>query len=108
MSKIAREITLFKKKEILDLIKSSKLIAQTPFCDLKRAKATESFGKILIIVPKKVGSAPVRNRLKRQVKAIFYQEKLFDLQYNFVIFFKPTNQAISFDELKDILLSCKI
>lgn len=107
MANIARNITLFKKKEILELIKNSKLISQTPFCDLKRAKSIEPIGKILIIIPKKVGSAPKRNKIKRRIKAIFYQEKLFELPYNFVIFIKPTNQEISFEQLKSLLISCK-
>ena len=103
MLNLARKITLFKKKEILDLFKSSKFLVKNPNFDLKRAPSSQDFGRILIIIPKKVGSAPLRNRLRRRVKAIFYENQMFELPYDLVIFFKPGSGNLSFQELKDIL-----
>ena len=38
----------------------------------------QPYAKILIVTPKKIGSAPVRNLLKRRLKSIFYEEKLYE------------------------------
>jgi len=45
-----------------------------------------SFGKILIIIPGKTGNAIKRNKIRRQIKAIFYEEKLFEKPDILVIF----------------------
>ncbi len=102
MLNFANKITLFNKKEIVALFKAAKLLVQDKNFDLKRAPSSQDFGKILIIIPKKVGTAPQRNRLRRRVKAIFYEAQLFKLPYDFVIFFKPNSANLSFQDLKDI------
>ena len=44
-----------------------------------RALPTRSFcGRILVITPKKMGTAPKRNLIRRRLKALFYEEKLFE------------------------------
>jgi ribonuclease P protein component len=52
-----------------------------------------------------VGNAPERNKIRRQIKSIFYEEKLFELSYDYVIIVYKQILRLSFQELKTLLLS---
>ncbi|MDP3788515.1 MAG: ribonuclease P protein component [Candidatus Chromulinivorax sp.] len=60
-------------------------------------------GRILLITSRKVGNAPERNLLRRRGRAIFYEEKLFELGKHCVIIFKSPAKLLSFDQFKEIL-----
>lgn len=62
-------------------------------------------GKLLIITPRKAGNAVERNRIRRRLKALFYQEQLYQYLCYTTIFVNPQAMTLSFDEIKDILLS---
>lgn len=102
---IARSITKFSKKEIQNLFKESYKILQKVEIDIKIAPKVGSFGKILIITPKKIGNAPKRNLVKRRIKSIFYQEKIYNLGYDFIVFCKKGITNLKFEEIKNIFQS---
>lgn len=102
---IARLITKFSQKEIQDLFKRSKKVFQQPELEIRKAKTYQEFGKILIVTPKQIGSAPLRNKIKRRIKSIFYQEKLYTKGYDFIVLCKKGIDKIDFFDLKKILLS---
>ena len=58
-----------------------------------------------ITVPKKVGKAHIRNKLKRQIKNIIITNE-FDIQknYNYVIILKEATLNLDYNELKNELL----
>ena len=63
------------------------------------APAQKTAGRILLIVPKYFGNAPKRNQLKRRLKSVFINNKLFE--YKFDVSVKPANkQNISFADIK--------
>ncbi len=63
----------------------------------------QGYGKLLIIISKKVGKAYQRNKLKRQLKAIFYEEKLYNKKaISILVTYKPALQY-SYDNLKNFL-----
>ena len=60
-------------------------------------------GRILIVTPKKSGSAPERNLFKRRVRALFREKKLFNKKIDFVII--TSKQGIN---IKFKILACLI
>lgn len=66
---------------------------------------SESNNKYGITIPKKVGKAYVRNKLKRQIKNIIMTNE-FDIQknYNYVIIIKEAAKLLSYNEMAKELL----
>jgi len=99
-------LTKFKKSEIETLFQTASLFFKSPVFVLLRAPAMVSYGRLLLVVPKKIGSAPERNKLRRRLKSIFYQNQLFNCGKD-VIFIAKSSQIKknSFEELQKILVS---
>lgn len=104
MPRIAREITRFTKQEIDQAFAQAERVAHNPYITILRAPRQKEFGHILIIASRKIGNAPQRNKLRRQLKSIFYEEKLYELPYNCIIITRPGATEISFDQLKEMLV----
>lgn len=60
-------------------------------------------GKLLIVIPKKFGNACLRNRFRRQVKAIFYENKLYLHPVESVLIVYAQAKMLSFDQIKEFL-----
>lgn len=67
-------------------------------------KESQEFGKLLIIASRKVGQAHKRNRIRRQLKSIFYQEKLFKKPVNSIMLIYKSALNLTFEELKQFLI----
>lgn len=83
-------------------------IIQLPFTKLTTVTTTltpPSHGKLLIVTPRKAGNAVERNRIRRRIKALFYQEQLYQHLCYTTIFVNPQAMKLSFQDLKDILLN---
>ena len=106
MPGIARRITLFTKREITQFTRSSRLISRQPGLDIRVARdyTPNAFGRILVVTPKRVGTAPERNLLRRRLKAIFYQEQLYNYPYIFLIFCKKQATKLTFEQLKALVI----
>jgi ribonuclease P protein component len=104
---IARHITLFTKREIKHLFASAYLISRQPGLDVRIAQSNYTIGRILIVTPRKMGCAPERNRIRRRFKALFYQEKVYTLPYDVILFCKKESIKLSFNQLKAIINSLK-
>ncbi len=99
MMRSARELTRWHRSEIPSLFKKAKPLLRTPALDIRVAPAKLNFGRILIVIPRKVGTAPQRNKLRRQIRALFYENKTFNHTLDWVFFFKPTGKKNTFEEL---------
>lgn len=106
MLQYARLIRTFSRNEIISLIKNSKNLCRYPEFDIKSMQAANEYGRILIITSKKIGSAPKRNKARRRLRAIFYEEKLYLKHLDVVVFCKEAINNISFDKLKSNLINC--
>lgn len=95
-----KAISRFNKFEIEALFSISKKTSYSSFWDFRFAKTTDHVGRILIIASKKIGSAPERNKIKRQIKSIFYEEKLYGLGYTFICIVKKPLIQKKFEFIK--------
>ena len=67
---------------------------------------TEDDNKYGISVPKKVGKANIRNKLKRQIKNIIItNEKNIQTGFNYVIIIKEASLELSYQELSYEILN---
>lgn len=94
-------LTKFKKVEVDTLFKNARIAAKISYVTLLMASATKEYGRILLMISKKVGTAPQRNKLRRRLKDIFYREQLFLYKKDCVFIAKNKEiNNLSFDDLK--------
>lgn len=92
----------FDRREITELFKSARRVLRHPIFDLLVAPKAQHNARILVTTPKRIGNAPARNKIRRQIKALFYEEKLFEQKYDCVVVVKNL-EGITFDILKNLL-----
>lgn len=100
-----RKLTQFTQKEVDNVWQKARPALKHDGFLLLKAPRSAAFGRILIVLPKKVGSAPERNKVRRQVKSIFYEQRCFDKEFDWIFFAKPPVTNLPFQELQKLLLS---
>jgi len=93
--------TKFSETEIRALLRSARLVFANNALKIKRAPAKELPGRLLVIIPRKVGNAPTRNRIRRQFKALFYQSKQHMQPFDVLIFVYPSLADAPFSQLQE-------
>lgn len=97
-----KEKILQKSEDFSDIISNGKKLKNKYFSLYYNESAKTHFG---ITVPKKIGHAVIRNRLKRQIKNIISQNEMtIQQQYNYVIIVKETSLTLDYEGLKINLL----
>ena len=104
MAGIAKRISKFTKREIDNLFKQSRRVLRNALCTILIAPRQVDFGRALIVTSRKVGNAPERNLIRRRIKSIFYEEKLYDRTVDCVIIAQKKINELSFDQLKELIL----
>jgi len=105
---IARKITQFTKQEIDTLWKNVHPVLRHDGLLLLKAPRTGTFARILIVIPKKVGNAPIRNKIRRQLRAIFYEHDLYTKEYDWIIVIKKPATQLPFQALQELLLNAMV
>jgi len=106
MPSIVRKISKFTKSEIDYLFHHVRRVVRTKACTILVApRQKEDFGRVLVIASRKVGNAPERNLIRRRIKSIFYEEKLFALSLVFLLLAFKHLIILLFVNLKSFLLS---
>ncbi len=107
MPSIARSCTLWTKQEISNLFKTAGRSHRYSGLDIRLAPASSNIGigRLLIITPRKSGTAPQRARIRRRIKAIFYEHKIYERGCDWIIFIKKEAMTLSFSQLRTIILS---
>lgn len=101
---LARALTQFSQEEVKALFQAARTVLREKGLEIRKTAINNSFGRILIIIPKKVGNAPKRNLIRRRIKSIFYQEKLYEKKYDFICFVYPYAAQLTFIDLKELLI----
>jgi ribonuclease P protein component len=102
---VARAITQLDRAHIIHLFHVAKRIHKAQGLEIRCAPKKLGHSKILIVTPRACGSAVERNLIKRRIKSIFYQEKLFERPYDCIVFVYPQAHALSFEELTQLFIN---
>lgn len=102
MTSIARDITKFTEREIQQLFDAAKTVLRMPAIEIRTAPATLEYGRILILLPRRVGTAPERNQIKRWIKALFTQEKWYEKGLDAIILVRPAARELDFYQIKNM------
>ncbi|MBY0109506.1 MAG: ribonuclease P protein component [Candidatus Babeliaceae bacterium] len=104
MVSLGRKISLWKKDERLRTLTQARPILRSHAFDVRILPKQDNIARIIVISPKKTGSAPYRNLLKRRARSIFYQEKMFGSINDWVIYFRPSQSLLDYTKLHNTLL----
>lgn len=105
MVRFAGRITKFNQKEVDELFKKSHRIFHSTQMTVLAAPRTKDYARILIITPKEIGNSIRRHLLRRRLKHIFYQEKLFERsKFDLVTITKKPIVTLPFEQLKELFL----
>ena len=104
MSSVAKKISKFTKREIDHLFKHARRVFRDGSCTILLAPRQADFARVLIITSRKVGNAPERNLIRRRIKSIFYEEKLYELGFDCAFIAQKKATELSFDQLKSMLV----
>ena len=94
--KSASLLCKFSNKEIEQLFKSITLKFRNMGLEILLAPRSLDYGRLLLSVSRRVGNSPNRNRFKRRIKALFYENKLFELNFDWIVLAK-SKMALTHD-----------
>ena len=103
-------ITIKKRSEFIRSSKSSKKIYTPNFIIQKfESNNTDNISLFGFTITKKIGSAIVRNKIKRRLRSIIREllkckDKYFDLSFNYILICKKEIVKVSYDDLEDELM----
>ncbi|MFA6527899.1 MAG: ribonuclease P protein component [Candidatus Babeliales bacterium] len=102
MKKIVRSLFSFSKPQVDVAFGGATLLARINGIKLLSAPTglDQATGKMLIIIPRRAGKAHDRNRIRRQIKAIFYGEQLFTTNATYIVLVYEQATGLTFDQLK--------
>src|SRR5574337_374112 len=105
MSGIAKKISKFTKREIDFFFEHARRVFRDASCTILLAPRQAGFGRVLVIASRKVGNAPERNLIRRRIKSLFYEEKLYERAFDCAIIVQKKMVELSFAEVKELILN---
>ena len=99
-----KRLSRFTKQEVSQMFKKARRSLRHPGLDIMFAPKEQETGRILVITSRRTGPASQRNRIRRRLKAIFYEEKLSERGFDCIVIVKKPGVDLNFDELKELLL----
>jgi ribonuclease P protein component len=100
-----RQLFAFKKNEVKASFEAATLFYSKPGLKLLKAPSIAPHGKLLIVLPRKFGKAHERNLIRRQLKAIFYEEQLYKQPVVWLLILYFEAKKLDFPALKKFLTS---
>ena len=103
-------ITIKKRSEFVRSNRFAKKIYTPNFIIQKLvSKKTDNLPHFGFTVTKNIGSAIVRNKIKRRLRSIIrellkYKDKYFDLSFNYILICKKEIVKVSYDDLENELM----
>lgn len=104
MPRLVRHLTQWKRNELLQLFKTARPLYKHPGLDIKAARTDHEVGRLLVVTPRKIGSAPKRNKIRRRIKSIFYEHELYKHGFDWIFFIKKEGVKLSFADLKHVII----
>ena|SRR3990167_4569016 len=94
----------FSKTEIKELFSSISKRSDAANIRFLAAPKKAVMAKLLVVTPKRIGSAPKRNKVRRRLKSIFLEQSLFEGKFDIVVIVKMEGVNLSFQELTKALV----
>jgi|SaaInlStandDraft_4_1057021.scaffolds.fasta_scaffold124282_1 ribonuclease P protein component len=103
-----KDLFSFKRNEIQAFLKEAKLCKQIKGLKLLQAPfslpdSEQNHGKLLVVTPRRSGKAHKRNQLRRRIKAVFYEEKLYQKHVASILFVYKEAMELDFNQIKEFL-----
>ena len=99
------DLFTFTKSEAKDALKASKLRKSIPGLKLLQAPDPSLLhGKLLVVIPRAFGKAHDRNLLRRRLRSIYFEEKLYVRPIITIAICYKEAQKLTFAELKTFLI----
>lgn len=98
-----KRISRFTSTEIAQIFKTARRALRHPGLDILCTPAAQETARILVITPRKAGTSPQRNLVRRRLKSLFYENKFCDLGFDCVVIIKPDGVDVSFEELTKLV-----
>ncbi len=92
------------RQEIAQLFIKARRVVRHPGLDILMAPATSSLGRIVVVTSRKVGNAPERNKVRRRLKAIFYEQQLAKHGFDCIVIIKVGGVDLPFQALQELLI----
>lgn len=93
----------FLQREAAAFFKRAKRVVQHPAFDVLIAPTSGGSPKLLVVTPARIGNAPERNRIRRRIKAIFYEMHPIDSTYDVVFIIKKRCLQLTFGQLVNLI-----
>ena len=99
----------FSQSQAKNFLKIGKTLSRTLGLKLIRAPKIHApelqlpVGRMLIVIPRRVGNACTRNLIRRRLKSIYLQENLSSQGLITALFVYPEAKSLKFEELKAFL-----
>lgn len=90
-------------KSVDAAFQNSKIIARNTYYSLRVTAPKSESGKLLVISSKKTGNAVTRNLIKRRLKSIFSQKKIYLLNRDVIIICNKQITTLAFQDLTNQL-----
>ena len=84
---------------IARLIRNSRRIVRNSCVDVRVSKTSRPRGQLIIVVPRRSGTAVERNTFKRRTRAIFRERKLAETGFDWVFFARSSAGSCSYAHL---------
>jgi len=105
MARIFRALTRFSKTEIDKAFASATRVVRQRELTILASPRQGDFARILPVIPRKVGNAPARNKLRRRLKTIFFEQRYFEGPCDLLVLTRPGAAELTFEQLEAILHS---
>ena len=102
--KASSVISKFSKKELDSFFKHAKRVYKDQAFTILMHPKQHEFARVLVVASCKYGNAPQRNLIKRRIKSIFREEKLYEKQHSVAFIVRPEAKKYSFNDLKKLCL----
>lgn len=91
------------QNEIKRVLYNAHVVYRDARLTIKTARTTAPQGRLIAVVPKKIGSAPERNLIKRRIRALFFEKKFAETGLDWVFFIKQPIAHVPFSELSALV-----
>ncbi|MCK4264841.1 ribonuclease P protein component [Candidatus Babeliales bacterium] len=102
-----KDLFSFKKKEIDKVFEAA--LRKTSMLGIKLlfspANKNQKHGKLLIIISSLSGKAHERNKVRRQIKNIFFEEQLYTVPGNWILQVYKEAMNLNFNQIRNFLLN---